>query len=96
MACATFATFGRSFHLSCLTRANKVKSANQADADYDRVTRELVYESKAHAGERTLMPEQLAAKEAERLQLLERYVGSRPKDAVSFAPECQRCDEDVM
>ena len=55
-----------------LFRKHKVAPDNEGDAAYDQAARVLVFEAKAHAGERTLSPEELAQKEQERLQALER------------------------
>lgn len=44
-------------------RDNKVKAATQDDAEYDVAARELAFEGKGQASDRTLTPEELAEKQ---------------------------------
>ncbi|GIL77894.1 hypothetical protein Vretimale_6572 [Volvox reticuliferus] len=50
----------------------KVKADNPEDAAYDVAARELAFESKGAAGDRTLSPEELLEKERQRLEKLEK------------------------
>ncbi|GLC45018.1 hypothetical protein PLESTB_001743300 [Pleodorina starrii] len=50
----------------------KVKADNPDDAAYDIAARELAFESKGAAGERTLSPEELQERERQRLEKLEK------------------------
>ncbi|GIL50075.1 hypothetical protein Vafri_6396 [Volvox africanus] len=68
----------RSAGLSSLIKAPgenkgvKVKADNPEDAAYDVAARELAFESKGAAGDRTLSPEELLEKERQRLEKLEK------------------------
>ncbi|GFR42204.1 hypothetical protein Agub_g3095, partial [Astrephomene gubernaculifera] len=50
----------------------KVKADNPDDAAYDVATRELAFEAKGAAGDRTLTPEELLERERQRLEKLEK------------------------
>ncbi|GLI63095.1 hypothetical protein VaNZ11_005999, partial [Volvox africanus] len=68
----------RSAGLSALIKAPgenkgvKLKADNPEDAAYDVAARELAFESKGAAGDRTLSPEELLEKEQQRLEKLEK------------------------
>lgn len=57
---------------SALFRDNKTKADKSEDAKYDVAARELAFEAKGQAGDRTLTVEELESKEVDRLHKLEK------------------------
>ena len=50
-------------------KENKTKADNKADADYDVAARELAFEAKGAATDRTLAPEEDAERERQKFEL---------------------------
>lgn len=71
----------------CCYRGKKTKPDNDEDAQYDQAARELVFEAKAQAGDRTLTPEELADKEKQRLEALEKQRLKRMREAFDNADD---------
>ena len=69
--------YGFSLNMACLPgcRDNKTKADNKDDADYDVAARELAFEGKGAAVDRTLGPEEFADRER---QVAWRYSGPWP------------------
>ena len=63
-------------------KENKLKADNKQDQDYDVAARELAFEAKGAAVDRTLAPEEVAEKERLRLEVLEKERVKRMKGSL--------------